>query len=114
MRVVAAKLSDEDAKVLDQCKARAAEAVEYCLAMKADAGPRWNPANLEAALQFQRVLEQPVWDVDDVHRLSNVFVTGRFHENVMQWYLHRVVEHFVKLVHEAARKENRGEPTSGS
>ena len=60
MRVVAAELGDHDAKQLQQCKARAAEAVEYCLAMKADAGARWNAANLEATLQFQRILEQPI------------------------------------------------------
>jgi hypothetical protein len=114
MRVVAAKLSDEDAVVLQQCKARAAEAVEYCLAMKADAGSRWNPANLEAALHFQRMLEQLVWEVDDVHRLCDAFVTGQFHENVVQWSLRHTVEHFVILVNRAARGGGSTSTASGS
>src|SRR5437870_5488589 len=99
MHVVAARLSEDDAQVLQQCKARAAEAVEYCRAMTPDAGAGWNPDNLEVALQFQRVLEQPVWAVDDVHRLSNAFVTGQFHENVVESSLRHTVEHFVGLVH---------------
>jgi hypothetical protein len=105
MQVLTAELSESDATILAQCKARAAEEVQYCRAMKSDAGTRWNPANLEAALQFQRILERDVWDVDDVHRLSNELLTGNFHDNVGHWYLRRAVEHFVDLVHRAAQQK---------
>jgi hypothetical protein len=112
MRVVAAKLSVEDAKAVAQYKARAAEAAEYCLAAKADAAMQWNPANLDVALQFQRLLEQATWELDDIHRLLNNFETGRFHDNVVQWQLHRTVEHFAALVHRAAQSHGteRGSP----
>jgi len=90
------------------------QAVEYCRAMNADAGTRWNPANLDVTLQFQRVLEQPVWDIDDVHRLSNTFVTGQFHENVVESSLRHTVEHFVGLVHRAARGGDTRSAKSGS
>jgi hypothetical protein len=110
MRVVAAELSEADAGAIEQCRARAAEAVDYCRAMKADAGARWNPANLEAAMHFQRMLEQPDWDVDDVHRLSNEFATGDFHDNVVHWSLRRAVDYFVELIHRAAWKGNTDAP----
>jgi hypothetical protein len=78
-------------------------------AMKTDAGKRWNPANLEVALQFQRMLERDVWNVDDVNRLSNEFVTGDFHDGYGHWCLRRAVEQFVNLVHQAASNGNAGE-----
>jgi hypothetical protein len=104
MQARAAELSASDAILLERFKERAAEAVTYCRAMKTEARD-WNPANLEAALDFQRLLEQDVWDVDDVHRLSNEFVTGEFHDDVAHWSLSQTVKLFTDLIHRNARGE---------
>jgi hypothetical protein len=112
MRVSAAELTESDARVLEQYKARAAEEVEYCNAMKARAGRDWNSRNLEAALELQRMLSRDAWEVDDVHRFSNELLTGDFHENLGLSTLRFVVEHFIDILHRTALTP-RGSPRRG-